>query len=74
MLELVGKGITREEAYLLVQGPAMRVWQEGGNFPQKVQEDPDIPTHLTPEELKAIFDLSRYLRHVDTIFARVFGE
>ena len=74
LLALIGKGLSRDAAYRLVQRPAMRVWEEGGNFPQKVQEDPDIPTHLTPEELKAIFDLSRYLRHVDTIFARVFGE
>ena len=74
LLALIGKGLSRDAAYRLVQRPAMRVWQEGGNFPQKVKEDPDIPKHLNPEELKAIFDLSRYLRHVDTIFARVFGE
>ena len=68
------KGLSRDAAYRLVQRPAMRVWQEGGNFPQRVKEDPDIPKHLTPAELAAIFDLSRYLRHVDTIFTRVFGE
>jgi adenylosuccinate lyase len=74
LLALIGKGLSRDAAYRLVQRPAMRVWQEGGNFPQKVNEDPDIPQHLSPEELKALFDLSRYLRHVNTIFTRVFGE
>jgi adenylosuccinate lyase len=74
LLALIGKGLSRDAAYRLVQRPAMRVWQEGGDFPQRVQEDPGIPKYLTPEELKAIFDLSRYLRHVDTIFRRVFGE
>ncbi len=74
LLALIGKGLTRDGAYRLVQRPAMRVWQEGGNFPQRVQEDPDIPQFLNTEELAALFDLSRYLRHVDTIFERVFGE
>jgi adenylosuccinate lyase len=73
LLALIGKGLSRDAAYRLVQRPAMRVWQEGGNFPQRVQEDPDIPKHLSPEELKALFDLRRYLRHVGTIFGRVFG-
>jgi adenylosuccinate lyase len=75
LLALIEKGLSRDAAYRLVQGPAMRLWQEGGNFPQRVQEDPDILQHLSPEELKALFDLGRYLRHVDAIFARVFeGE
>ena len=52
----------------------MLVWQEGGEFPQRVQEDKDIGKHLTQPELTTIFDLSRYLRHVETIFKRVFGE
>jgi len=51
----------------------MRVWQEGGNFPQRVKEDAEITGHLTLAEVEAIFDLNRYFRHIDTIFARVFG-
>ncbi|MCX5893375.1 MAG: adenylosuccinate lyase [Deltaproteobacteria bacterium] len=73
LLALIEKGLSRDAAYRLVQRPAMLVWQEGGEFPQRVQEDKDIGKHLTQPELTAIFDLSRYLRHVDTIFGRVFG-
>ncbi len=74
LLALIEKGLSRDAAYRLVQRPAMLVWQEGGEFPQRVQEDKDIGKHLTQPELTAIFDLSRYLRYVDTIFGRVFGE
>jgi adenylosuccinate lyase len=73
LLALIGKGLSRDTAYRLVQRPAMRVWQEGGNFPQRVKEDPDIPKHLTLAEIEAVFDLNRYFRHIETIFARVFG-
>jgi adenylosuccinate lyase len=51
----------------------MRVWQEGGEFHRLVQEDGEINKHLTSAELSAIFDLEHYLRHVEAIFARVFG-
>jgi adenylosuccinate lyase len=74
MLELVRKGITREEAYLLVQGPAMRVWQEGLDFPDLIRQDPEIAKHLTPKEIDAVFDLQEYLKHVDYLFQRVFGK
>ena len=74
MLELVRKGITREEAYLLVQGPAMRVWQEGLDFPILIRQDPAIARHLTPQEIDAVFDLKEYLKHVDYLFQRIFGN
>ncbi len=73
LLALIKKGLSREAAYRLVQGPAMRVWQEGGDFARRVAEDPEIRRHLSPEELHAIFDLNYYLRYTDAIFARVFG-
>ncbi len=73
LLALIKKGLSRDAAYRLVQGPAMQVWQEGGDFPQRVAEDPEIRRHLSPEELHAIFDLNHYLRYTDAIFARVFG-
>ncbi len=73
MLELVHKGVTREEAYLLVQGPAMRVWQEGLDFPTLIRQDPEIAKHLTPQEIDAVFDLQEYVKHVDYLFQRVFG-
>jgi adenylosuccinate lyase len=72
LLALVNKGLSRDAAYRLVQGPAMRVWEGGGDFAQRVGEDKEIGQYLTPQELAEIFDLSRYLRYVDTIFARVF--
>ena len=74
LLALIGKGLSRDAAYRLVQRPAMQVWEQGGEFPSLVQEDAEIARHLTPAELAVIFDLGRYLRHVDAIFARVFGE
>ncbi|MFZ0051095.1 MAG: adenylosuccinate lyase [Desulfobaccales bacterium] len=74
LLALIGKGLSRDAAYRLVQRPAMQVWEQGGEFLSLVQEDAEIARHLTPAELAAIFDLGRSLRHVDAIFARVFGE
>jgi len=73
LLALIAKGLSREAAYRLVQAPAMRVWQEGGEFAQRVKEDAQIGGHLTAQELAEVFDLGRYLRHTDAIFARVFG-
>ena len=52
----------------------MQVWEAGGEFAQRVKEDAEISWHLTAAEVEAIFDLNRYSRHVDTIFARVFGK
>jgi adenylosuccinate lyase len=74
LLALIGKGLTRDAAYRLVQRPAMLVWQEGGEFAQRVQADPEISNYLSPQEVEAVFDLQRYFRHVDEIFARVFGK
>jgi len=73
LLALIDKGLSRDAAYRLVQRPAMRVWQEGGEFAQRVKEDAEITGHLTLTEVEAIFELNRYFRHIDTIFARVFG-
>jgi adenylosuccinate lyase len=74
LLALINKGLSRDAAYRLVQGPAMRVWEEGKEFEPLVKADPEIGKHLTPAEVEAIFDLKRYFRHVDEIFARVFGS
>ena len=73
LLALIDKGLTRDTAYRLVQRPAMQVWEQGGEFPALVQADAEITRYLTPAELAPIFDLGCYLRHVDAIFARVFG-
>ncbi len=74
MVELMRKGLSREDAYGLVQKNAMRVWEEGGDFKEMIQKDPDIGNLLTPEEIESAFDLRHHLNHVDTIFGRVFGK
>ncbi|MDD2903659.1 MAG: adenylosuccinate lyase [Syntrophales bacterium] len=74
LLALIKKGLSRDAAYRLVQRPAMQVWEEGGEFAQRVHADPEIVKHLSSDELASIFDLKRYFRHIPAIFARVFGE
>ena len=74
LLELTQRGLSREEAYAIVQPLAMRVWDEGVNFRDIVVSDPRITDRLTAEELDSLFDVRRQLRNVDHIFARVFGE
>ncbi|NPB09792.1 MAG: adenylosuccinate lyase [Thermodesulfobacteria bacterium] len=74
LLALTEKGLPRQEAYVLVQRRAMEVWEDPQKtFREVVFSDPDITKHLSREELEKIFDLKHYLRHVDTIFRRVFG-
>ncbi len=74
LLALVQKGLTRDEAYRLVQRAAMQVWEKGGDFAEVVKADADIGKHLTPAELGELFDLKHHLRHVQELFRRVFGE
>jgi adenylosuccinate lyase len=74
LLELVARGITREEAYRWVQRNAMRVWDEGGTFREKVLSDPDIVKVCGSAEIDKVFDSTRLLKNVDRIFERVFGK
>jgi len=74
LLALTQKGVSREEAYRLVQRNAMKVWCGEGDFLTFLNADPDIRKHLTESEIAENFDLNFYLRHVDLIFSRVFGE
>lgn len=73
LLELVEQGVSREDAYRLVQGHAMRAWKEGLNFRELVLGDPNITDRVPAKALDRAFDLKRQLRHIDAIFARVFG-
>ena len=73
MLELMRKGLGREEAYDMVQGLAMKSFQTGGDFKQAVIKDKGIRRFLEREEIEGAFDLSYHLRYVDAIFQRVFG-
>jgi adenylosuccinate lyase len=72
LLELVAKGVTREDAYRWVQRNAMRVWDEGGTFKAKVLSDDEIKQKLTAADVDRVFDSSRLLANVDRIFQRVF--
>ena len=74
LLALVDKGVSRDDAYLMVQRNAMRSWEEGTDFQSLLKTDPDVARHLSPAELRDLFDISYHLKHVDTIFERVFGK
>src|SRR6478735_3517577 len=73
LIALTQKGMAREEAYRLVQRNAMRVWDGEGDFLSLLKADGEVRKHLTEGELAELFDLSYHLKHVDTIFNRVFG-
>jgi adenylosuccinate lyase len=74
LLALTQKGVSREEAYRLVQRNAMPVWRGEGDFLALLKADPDVSQRLTPAEVEACFDLAYHYKHVDTIFRRVFGQ
>lgn len=74
MLELMRKGLSREDAYGLVQKNAMHVWEKGGDFKKTLLQDSDIRTILTPEIIESSFDIRHHLNHVNTIFSRIFGS
>jgi adenylosuccinate lyase len=74
LLALTQAGMSREGAYSAVQRNAMAVWHEGGQFLDRLAADPEVTAHLPVERLRPLFELGYYTKHVDTIFARVFGE
>jgi adenylosuccinate lyase len=74
LLALAQKGVSRDEAYALVQRNAMPVWRGEGEFLKLLQADKDVAKALSAQELEALFDLGYHLKHVDTIFERVFGQ
>lgn len=74
MLALVEKGVTREDAYAMVQRNAMESWAKGAAFMKLLQKDSDIAKYLSHQEIANIFDLTYYLRNIDYIFERVFKE
>jgi len=73
LLALTEAGVPREEAYRMVQRNAMKVWDTGADFQAALLADKDVTKALSPDEIKAQFDLGYHTKHVDTIFARVFG-
>ncbi len=74
LLALTQKGASREDAYRLVQRNAMPVWRGEGDFLDLLKKDPDVKKLMTDAELEEKFDLGYHLKHVDTIFTRVFGR
>jgi adenylosuccinate lyase len=73
LLALTRKGVSREDAYRLVQRNAMRAWRREGRFMDLLKRDPEVRAALSDAEIEAEFDLGYHTKHVDTIFARVFG-
>ncbi len=74
LLKLATAGASREQAYSLVQRNAMKVWEQGKDFLEELLADTDVRGYLPEEEIREAFDLGYHMKHVDTIFTRVFGE
>jgi len=75
LLELARKGLSREDAYRLVQGHAMETWEHGGEFLERIQADSEITSVLSKEEIDRAFSLEHALRNVDAIYERTLrGE
>jgi adenylosuccinate lyase len=74
LLALTQKGASREDSYKLVQRNAMPVWRGEGDFLVLLKKDAEVKKYLNDAELEELFDLGYHLKHVDTIFKRVFGE
>jgi adenylosuccinate lyase len=74
LLALAQKGVARDDAYALVQRNAMPVWRGEGEFRKLLETDKDVAKVLSAQEIEALFDLGYHLKHVDTIFERVFGQ
>jgi adenylosuccinate lyase len=73
LLALTQKGMSREDAYRAVQRNAMAAWQGTGAFRNLLKADREIGQFLANDEIDALFDLNYHLKHVDTVFKRVFG-
>lgn len=71
LLELVEKGLTREEAYLIVQRNALDAFENDGDFKANLQKDTDVAAHLTNDEIEKIFDKNAFLENINTIYKRI---
>ncbi|HJT53916.1 MAG TPA: adenylosuccinate lyase [Candidatus Angelobacter sp.] len=74
LLDLAEHGMSREDAYRLVQKHAMRAWKEDLNFRQLVMNDAEITSRVPPKQIEQAFSIERQLRNVDKIFERIFGK
>ena len=75
LLALTQAGLSREDSYALVQRNAMKVWESDGQLSllELLKADEEVSQRLPADQLDALFDLEYHLKHVDTIFGRVFG-
>ena len=73
LLALTQAGVSREDSYRLVQRNAMKVWEKGADFKTELLADPEVTAALSAEQIEEKFDMAYHIKHVDTIFARVFG-
>lgn len=73
LLDLTQAGVSREDSYRLVQKNAMKVWERGADFQQELLEDQEVIGALGEAKIREAFDLNYHLKHVNTIFKRVFG-
>ena len=73
LLAMISKGLARQAAYEAVQRNAMKVWEEKVDFRTALKGDADVKAVLTDSEIDACFAIEYHLKHVDTIFSRVFG-
>jgi adenylosuccinate lyase len=74
LLALTQAGVSREDAYKIVQSNAMKVWMEGADFRSLLDADPQVTKAMSKAELDEVFDLGYHTKNVDTIFARVFAH
>jgi len=74
LLALTRKGLTREEAYAVVQRNSLEAWNANGDFKALIQSDPDVGAKLAPAEIEACFSLDPYLDKIDYIFERVLAH
>ncbi|WP_224815212.1 adenylosuccinate lyase [Hasllibacter sp. MH4015] len=74
LLALTQAGVSREDAYAMVQRNALKVWEERTDFRQELLDDPEVVAALGQDGIEEKFDLGYHTKHVDTIFKRVFGE
>ncbi len=73
LLALTQAGVSREDAYAMVQRNAMKTWEEGKDFLTELKADDEVVAKVPAADLEAMFDLGYHLKHIDTIFKRVFG-
>ena len=74
LLALTQAGASREDAYVLVQRNAMKVWNGSGQLLDLLKADAEVTAKIPAKDLEPLFDMSYHTKHVDTIFRRVFGE